>query len=100
MGLRAISIVAGENIDAKKIYRDEWDSYNSNEYDLFPMNETIQQCACYALSRVVSTHTFNRAVSIIVPIYLFAKHINQHRRHAEIKATGWHPSHTCCYEKL
>ena len=28
---------------------------------LFPTNENIQHCICYALSRTVSNHPFNRA---------------------------------------
>ena len=98
---RAISIVAGENIDARKKFTEmNGTAIIIMTMSLFPMNENIQQCACYALSRVVSHHPFNRAVSIIVPLDLFAKHTNRHLRSTEIKATGWNPSHTCCYEKL
>ena len=59
---RAIAVIAGENVDARKQFTDmNGTAILLMSMSLFPTNENIQHCICYALSRTVSNHPFNRA---------------------------------------
>jgi hypothetical protein len=62
---RAIAVIAGENVDARKQFTDmNGTAILLMSMSLFPNNDNIQHTICYALSRNVSNHPFNRAVSI------------------------------------
>ena len=64
---RAIAVIAGENVDARKQFTDmNGTAILLMSMSLFPNNDNIQQTICYALSRNVSNHPFNRAVSIMI----------------------------------
>ena len=54
---RAIAVIAGENVDARKQFTDmNGTAILLMSMSLFPTNENIQHCICYALSRTVSTY--------------------------------------------